>query len=399
MWKEVIQQNILLANNKKMRKIAFFISLLVVGFCFSQTKTKYEIKKEQLTLQLFKDLGIGEYELNLIKNEKDEKKKTNMFFSKLQSIPNTYENKEILRQYQTDLQKAQALKTKEDFDKENALQEKFEQERIAEKSKEEIRKQELAKSITNDKIFKNLVEAKMNEWLKKGEFEKEEAVNDRIQNEYKIKFQDICINSAIETLSNTSYFITDIGQYNSEKEYFPTELKLATSSGSSYKDISIKKIINGKIFVPINEAESFKNSFKNDNQLKIDKYQILDFKNFNWKLSEGFYVPTEFEYQITVIDYTDRFTKFYKFQFSDDNLEPILVNANNLDLKKKENVDFDFNAAVNGYALKLRKQRDANQGYISEGTTNSENKTQDVKNKIKEKAKEEGKRILKNFGF
>jgi hypothetical protein len=383
-----------------MRKLLLLTSLFVTIFCFSQTKTKYEQKTEQLTLQLLKDLGIGEYEVNIIKNEVDEGKKTKMFFSRLQSIPNTYENKELLRQYQADLQKAQSLKTKEDFDKENAQKEKIEQQRLLEKTKEENRRQELAKSITNAKVFNTLVETNMNEWLKKGEFEKEDAVNSRIQNEYRSKFQEICENSAIETLDKTTYYISNIGLYNSEKEFFPAELNLITSSGSSNKDATIKKKVNGKIFVSINEAENFKNSF-NNKELSIKKFQLQDFKNFTWKLSEDFFIPTEFEY---AINNSDRFAKFYKFQFLDDSLQPIIINANNIELQKKENVNFDFTSSINNYASKMRKQIATDRdGYINdtslENSSTVENKKEDIKGKIKEKAKEEGKKLLKNFGF
>ena len=101
-----------------MKKLLCITAFLAVGFCYSQSKTKYELKKEQLVTELFKNLGIGEYEISLMKNEKDEAKKTNMFFSRLKSIPNSYENQQLIQQYYQDMQKANALKTKVDFDRE-----------------------------------------------------------------------------------------------------------------------------------------------------------------------------------------------------------------------------------------------------------------------------------------
>ena len=375
-----------------MRKFLFFFAFLTLCFFNAQTKTKYELKREQLLLQLFADLGVGQEEINLIKNEKDEAKKTKMFFSRLQSIPNSYTNKALLEQYKFDLQQAQSLKAKADFDKEKIEEEKIEQLRLGEKEKAEIKKQELAKTITNENVFNYFVQTNMNNWLKKGEFEKEEVVNSRIQNEYKTKFQEICLNSAIETFDRTVYSISSIGTYNSENEFFPTELTLTTSSGSSHKDVTIRKTINGKIFVPIVDAESFKNSFRPIQRLHIDKFQLKDFKNFKWKNSESFFIPAEFEYFINVRNYTENFSKYYKFQFSDENLKSIIINANDFNLEKKENVDFDFDLAINNYAEKDRKILAEQRGEIP--------KTNEIKKEnIKEKAKEEGKKLLKKFGF
>ena len=369
-----------------MKKYTLFIALLISIFCYSQAKTKYEQKTEQLMVQLFKNLGIGEYEIELIKNEKDQKKKTNMFFSRIGEIPNSYENKALLEEYKIDLQKAQALKTKEDFDKEREVEAKIEQLKLDEQAKIETKKQELAKSITNENVFSYFVQTKMNEWLKKGEFEKEDAVNSRIQNEYPGKFQEICLNSAIETLNRTVYSISSIGTYNSENEFFPAELTLTTSSGSSYKDVTIRKTITGKIFVPIAEAESFKNSFRPTQRLYIDKFQMRAFKNFKWKNIENFFIPIEFEH------YINEFSKYYMFQFPDENSKTININANDLNLDKKENVYFDFDSAINNYAEKDRKLLAEQRGEIPK---TSENKKID----LKEKAKEEGKKLLKKFGF
>ena len=41
-----------------------------------------------------------------------------MFFSRLKSIPNSYENQQLIQQYFQEMQKANALKTKVDFDRE-----------------------------------------------------------------------------------------------------------------------------------------------------------------------------------------------------------------------------------------------------------------------------------------
>lgn len=379
-----------------MKKILLLATLFISILNSAQTKTKYEQKSEQLMVQLFTNLGISEYEINLIKEEKDQNKKTNMFFTRMRTIPNSAANKALLEKYKFDMQKSESLKTKEDFDKENEMQQKIQQQIDSEKSSAEVQKKDLKESITNINVFNYLVETQMNNWLQKGEFEKIENVNSRIGNEYKTKFEEICLNNTLETMGQTFYSISNIGIYNSDNEFFPIDLTLTTSSGSSYKDVTLRKKISGKVFVPIDEAERFKQSFKSTRQLYISKSQINDFKNFKWKLSESFFIPTEFEFYEKIGHSSESVRKFFKFQFFDSDATPISVNANDYDLSVKQNVIYNLDNSLNKYADFRRGLLNGVTEETSKPTTNSQEET---KNIIKEKTIEEGKKLLRKFGL
>lgn len=214
--------------------------------------------------------------------------------------------------------------------------------------------------ISDEAFFNQRVESKVNEWLKKGEFEKENDTNIRIQNDYQNKFNEICLNTALDVFHSTVYSINNIGIYDSENEFFPAELILTNQSGGNYKSVTSKKVIEGKIFVPIADAEKFKNNYKYSQpiQLPITKFQLSEFKNFNWQISDGFFVPTKFEYL--------NFNKFYKFQFIPENISEIIIDAQNLNVTKKENLLFDFNSAINTYITNESLESLNNQNKISE---------------------------------
>lgn len=379
-----------------MKKILLFATLFISILNFAQTKTKYEQKTEQLMVQLFKNLGISEYEINLIKEEKDQNKKTNMFFTRMREIPNSAENKALLEKYKFDMQKSESLKTKEDFDKESAQEQNLVKQKETEKNIAELKKDELKKSITNINVFNYLVQEQMNNWLKKGEFEKEENVNTRIQKDYEGKFEEICLNNSLDVIDRTFYSISNIGIYNSEKEYFPIDLTLTTRSGSSYKDVTLKKTVSGKVFVSINEAERFKESFRDTRQLYLNKSQINDFKNLKWKILDDFFIPVEFEFSEAVGNSSERVRSFFKFIFTDENARPIIINANDYDLLIKKNIDYNFENAINKYANYRRSLLNEYNNVVPTSTVNSKEET---KNVLKDKAKEEGKKLLRKFGF
>lgn len=379
-----------------MKKYLLFTTLFFSILHFAQTKTKYEQKTEQLMVQLFTNLGISEYEINLIKEEKDQNKKTNMFFTRMREIPNSAENKALLEKYKFDMQKSQSLKTKEDFDRENEKEQNLLNQKVAEKNTAELKKEELKKSITNYNVFNYFVQEQMNNWMKKGEFEKEENVNARVQKDYEAKFEEICLNNSLDVMDRTFYSISNIGIYNSEREYFPIDLTLTTRSGSSNKDVTLKKTISGKVFVSINEAERFKKSFQDTRQLYLGKSQINDFKNLKWKISDNFFIPVEFEFSESIGDSSERVRHFFRFEFTDENASPILINANDYDLLIKRNIVYNFENAINKYANYRRSLLNENNEVIPSSTVKSKEET---KNVLKDKAKEEGKKLLRKFGF
>lgn len=214
----------------------FFLCFLTTTLN-AQTKTAYEKRKEEISLQLFKNLGISLSEISRAKNIGGIE---GLFmFNGIMKKLSTMEGLILMERYSTALKNAESLKTEVDFKKErlkkeeedkkkqlaqDALDEKKRQEQL-DKQKEE---QEQRYNNSDYISIKKGIKAAFENWLKKGEFEKTELYKDRIINK-NLAFDSICnkiITNQID--GQVSYFSAKVEllTYNADNEYYPIKIIL-----------------------------------------------------------------------------------------------------------------------------------------------------------------------------
>ncbi|MBP6091009.1 MAG: hypothetical protein KA521_07105 [Crocinitomicaceae bacterium] len=120
-------------------------------------------------------------------------------------------------------------------------------------------------SIIND------VSTKFDNWLKKGEFEKTEDFNNRLEFRQMI-FDSICHKIILEEIDHQMNPEIELGQYNPDKEYFPVVI--------SYRKLNFKDTIN----INIADAEKFKNQTQSYSIIFSEKEQ-------DWTIIDYYFSP------------------------------------------------------------------------------------------------------------
>ena len=152
--------------------------------------------------------------------------------------------------YSNELEKAEKLKTSEDFRREKAEKEK------EEKELKERQQQEAYKSSDVGRIEKNIKEA-FEEWNKKGEFEKQADYEERLKTQSQEAFSRICmekVKSRIKYKKDELYgggIKVESLVYNADSESFSVSFKIP------YEGTKWQSLIN----IPIAQAEDFKREF------------------------------------------------------------------------------------------------------------------------------------------
>jgi hypothetical protein len=271
--------------------------LLMTLFCFgnnlySQVKTPYEKKKEEISIRFLKKMGITTTEINQAKELGD----MGLILLMGQAIQNMeakdpLEALSIMAEFDKEIKATEKLKSEADFKKERekkdaaerkqnlAIQERqrLENER-QQKEKEnqnklnqEKKKQEQETRYKNSDYVQiiNSVSTNFNSWLKKNEFEKSEDYNIRIQ-ERGMFFDSICdevikkqiylqthMNREHESEAdyyndeaNPPYYI-EVMPYNADLEFFPIKIH--------YREFEFSESLN----IPIEDAKTFKNDLEN----------------------------------------------------------------------------------------------------------------------------------------
>lgn len=262
-----------------MKKLFTILIVLTTLFCtgslFAQTKTPYQKKVEQLSIQLLRDLG---YNSTQIKQYTDAGE-AGGFFMLMDMSTRLQTKKGMLAflKYKEELSKAEKLKNATDKkrDEEKRLEEQRKKEAEQEKQREQERQEELARQeeqrqrdFENSDYYKAATDIKeeFETWASKGEFEKTSDYENRINNKGNQEFEKICFNKIYNKIgvyestysserSNYDYPIKiDIGEYDADNEQFNATL-------TAYRNYSDKDIAKTTIKVPMSEAKSFKESF------------------------------------------------------------------------------------------------------------------------------------------
>lgn len=337
-----------------MKKIFILILCFATlnGFSQSQPKTAYEKRKEELAIQLLKQLGVTQAEINRAKDKDMGGIESLFMVGNFLKRLNTMEGLVAMERFNTAVKKAESLKTEVDFRRERekkALEEKNRQialdkakekerleeaERLEKRQKEEAqekeqqrqeeireearRKQE--KYERSDFVeIKNEIKNKFSKWLEKGEFEKTEDYQNRIKNSAQETFENITlkvITSSIKRRDNRYSFNPDLSKYDADNESFTISLNI---NGNSLSDV---------VKVPIKEAASFKENF---NQYKVST------KEKNWCFVDNYLYPSTVFFTLA-----ENNTSFeFKLPLKDKSL--ISFSTQDLGLNQVEVKDIYFN--------------------------------------------------------
>ena len=302
-----------------MRKLLILMSIILMTLfsnnAYSQTKTPYEKKKEALTLQLLKDLGVTP---SLIKKYSDAGELgALLFLGNISQKILTERGLLLMSKYEQDLKKANSLKNATDFKKEaNEIAEKKRKEeeelakRLAMEQEEELRNQEIKQQLQLERekeereyaynnsdyvaIIKD-IKKEFDDWLTKGEFEKTEVYNDRIKNK-DIVFDSIChsiINSALQAKSYSFRAEIELAPYDADKEIYPITLTL--------KDEQFLDTLN----IKLSDAQKFKN------EMQYYRRVVLPTGEENWCFLENYLFPLKINLKYSDIEIKIPITKKY----------------------------------------------------------------------------------------
>ena len=302
-----------------MKKILLLTGLILMTLIsnevYSQTKTPYEKKKEALSLQFMRDLGVSPA---LIKKYSDAGEIGAIFMlGNISEKLNTERGLLLMLKYEQDLKKANSLKNATDFKKEaDKLAEKKRKEdealakRQAIEQEEQLKNQEIQRQrqLEKDKeeqeyaynnsdyvAIKKDIKNDFDKWLTKGEFEKTEVYNDRIKNK-DIIFDSIChsiINSALEEKLHNFRAEIELAQYDADNEKYPIKVTL---DGKHFLDT---------LNIKLNDAQKFKEEMQYYGRIILPKGEA------NWCLRENNLFPLKIHLKNTDIEIKVPITKKY----------------------------------------------------------------------------------------
>lgn len=232
------------------------ILFLFFNSSYSQQKTVYEKKVDEINLSFLKKLGVSETQISRAK-EMGNIEGMFMGLGIMEKL-STMQGLVLMEQYNNELKKAENLKTEVDFkkdkikkNKEIALQKAIEQKKIL----------ELYNNSDYSIISKN-IKSEFENWTKKGEFEKEADYFNRLQIKSQNVFEEICLKQINDKINNynVDYNLRkELSTYNSEGEYFMIVFKINNVEWQN------------KINIPISKAENFKNNWS-QLKFKVDDY-------------------------------------------------------------------------------------------------------------------------------
>ena len=242
----------------KIKKINFITLIFVLFFCniFSQQKTPYQNKIDQLYSTYFRALQIDESLIHFAKKSNDWSiiTKSREFSNAVHSS-----NKNLIitltSALEAKIKDAEKLKNATDL-KNDLIKKEIEKNELEliklKKEKELLIKEKLLKEKKfENSDYNNIVnniESEFSNWLEKGEFEKKENFIDRIQNKSKSKFDAICYEKILKRIEEKDKISPSLNfeKYNSEEEYF------------NFNIIINELKITDTLKVNINDAENFK---------------------------------------------------------------------------------------------------------------------------------------------
>jgi hypothetical protein len=268
---------------------------------FAQTKTPYQKKVDQIMTEMCKAIGVESSLIQMAVKLNDwDIVRTSQDLAFKSKMLDRNELLVIILATEQKLKDAEKLKNSVDLkiDAEKKAKEDNEKMLIEEKKQKEIQIQEEKKkqeqiALQKERELQNArrieeekkqyfdnsdyvsiindVSTKFDNWLKKGEFEKTEDFNNRLEFRQMI-FDSICHKIILEEIDHQMNPEIELGQYNPDKEYFPVVI--------SYRKLNFKDTIN----INIADAEKFKNQTQSYSIIFSEKEQ-------DWTIIDYYFSP------------------------------------------------------------------------------------------------------------
>lgn len=177
-------------------------------------------------------------------------------------------------------------------------------------------------------IMLKQIKEKVQEWLKKGEFEKSDDYTSRITNDAKKSIDEIILSIAQNQIEEYNIDIkAELGQYNADLEQFPITTKFKN------------KLWSSTISVPIADAQRFKMYFTSNT---INKIKSND--NKRWTLINNYWTPSEYDLEVYTLG-------SYTVKLSESNMQnDFILNSKDLGI---ENIMDDYNFSWAEYDNKI----------------------------------------------
>ncbi|MCB6089645.1 energy transducer TonB [Flavobacterium psychrophilum] len=318
--------------------------ILFVNLSFSQQKTVYEKKVEGLTLQLLKQFGVSQTQLNKAKEMGEIE--SLFLFSDIANKMNTIEGLVLMEKYGKEIKKAEALKTEIDLKKDKIKKDK--QIALQKAEEQKIKNKTEAEEYKNSDYYKisKLIKSEFENWLSKSEFEKQENYKKRLTENSKKSFDSIChkiLLNEISRVENYNNLNLEVGEYNAENEKFKIKIKI------------FKTEINETLEVKSADAKEFK---ENSISRSYKRSAIIISKTSNqWCFNNNDLIPTVFDFNIyNKVTYEKDFVKDATKDISNKliNRKPLVFNTNELNIKNENFEELNFN--FNTYTENLKKK-------------------------------------------
>lgn len=243
---------------------------------------------------------------------------------------NEVEVRRLVSRIESSFKAAETLKTSIDYQRETEIKKRNEQ-AAAEKKEKELQKEFLASD--KGRIYNNVKQV-FNNWVEKGEFEKEFEHENRLRTASQKVFNETCINVIIDIISGKLYsyeFTKILAPYNSEKEYFDVFFNFEYDEWKS------------RVYIPIEEAQNFKKNW--------DLFEIHD-NDYQWCFLGSALVPLSITLVLdpdnlepTAKRSTDRneLQSHYTLPILNlANINPIKISFNDLNIDNKFLKDYVF---------------------------------------------------------
>ena len=288
--------------------LAIVFSLSI--FAQSQQQTTYEKKKEELVRQITRKFGQqSALQIVALHNiNGDDKFIADVGLIKSMAAlsgQKTPPELEAMLWYAEELKKAQKLKTSVDFQRE---------------------KEANYPKTDAGKIQKD-IKAAFEKWNKRGEFEKQSDYEERLQNQSKNAFVQICVEQIKNKLPKG--LDRKLQPYDIDKELFVVNFEINSIKWQS------------SIMIPLANAESFKNKWQNL-ETEINQY--------DWSFFDNSLCPTK----VIMLDKTDK----YEFISPSQSLSEITYSFDDLEIENPHLKSFTFRySEAKAIELKIAREK------------------------------------------
>ena len=274
---------------KIIKSLLILTCVLFFNLSFSQQKTPYQNKIDQIHTEYFRALHIDESLILIAKKSNDWSiiTKSQEFSYAVHSL-----NKNVIvtmtLALEAKIKDAAKLKNATDFKNDTIKKEKEENDlKLIELKKKEalvVEENRLKKIKFENSDYNNLninIKSEFSKWLEKSEFEKKETYINRVQNKSKSKFDSICYNEILKRIDEKGRIRPTLNfeKYNPEEEYFNLTVTINDIKFSDTLKVAIADAENLKSEAFISELDKRENDWCLINNEIYPKFILL--KNYN----------------------------------------------------------------------------------------------------------------------